>query len=219
MSINNGKIATHKLQKPFNQAAGRGQDMLKRISIVATLAVLGASIAYADSAFGIVYGGELPSGAVDVDDGYFTVSSPPKPHSLFELYMVKYTPETGVCRITAGSENFENDKYGNKVTVAYDKLVKTLDKKYGPNGDSIERLNPNALWDEADEFAMSLVKGDRTHGRWFEPSVNNKEEFDYVEITIDASDSSTTYITLVYQNRNLMKDCSARISASDNDSL
>ena len=85
MSINSGKIAGHNLQKPFNQADGRGQNMLKRISIVATLAVLGASSAYADSAFGIVYGGELPSGAVDVDDGYFTVSSPPKPHSLFEL--------------------------------------------------------------------------------------------------------------------------------------
>ena len=193
--------------------------MFKIISIVAALAALVVSSAHADSVFGIEYGGELPSGAVDEDDGYFSVRTPPKPHSLFELYMVKYTAETGVCYITAVSKTFENDKYGNKSVTEYDKLTEALDRKYGPEGGKWEDLKADALWDEADEFAMSLVKGDRNHARWLLPSADSKNEFDYVQIKIGATSSSDTYIKLDYRNDSLLEDCDTQLSEADVDSL
>lgn len=194
--------------------------MLKTFTMAIIFAAVSTFSAHADSAFGIEYGGELPSGAVERKEaGTFSLSNPPKPHSLFEGYGVNYTDETGVCFISAYSVTFENDKYGTKAKGAYDKLVKALDKKYGPNGDNWEILREDALWDDADEFAMSLHKGDREHSRWFKPSADSQNEFDYVQITINALDSSDTYINLSYQNKSLKEKCTAVSSATDDGSL
>ena len=194
--------------------------MLKTITIAIIFAAVSTFSAHADSAFGIEYGGELPSGAVETDnDGFFRLSNPPKPHSLFEGYLFQYTDETGVCYISAYSETFENDKYGIKAKTAYDKLGVSLDKKYGPEGGTYEKLKADALWDEADEFAMSLVKGDRNHARWFEPSADSQNEFDYLEIIIKALDNSNTYIKINYKNRSLEEKCEAVLSSGDDDSL
>jgi len=193
--------------------------MLKTITVAIMFTALSAISAHADSAFGIEYGGELPSGSEDIGDGYFFVASPPKPHTLFETYAVIHTAETGVCMISAISTKFENDKYGTKAKSAYDKLVVSLDKKYGPEGDMWETLKADALWDEADEFAMSLVKGDRNHARWFLPSADSQNEFDYVQIRIGAENSSRTYIVLDYSNKVLKENCTAVLSSADNDSL
>ena len=193
--------------------------MLKTITVAIMFTALSAISAHADSAFGIEYGGELPSGAEDIDDGFFSVSTPPKPHSLFEIYLAKYTVETGVCYITAISKAFKNDKYGTKAKTEYDKLVKALDRKYGPEGGNWEELKAQAIWDEPDEFAMSLVQGDRNHARWFLPRADSKNEFDYVQIAINAMDSSETYIRLDYRNEILNQDCTAKISEADTDSL
>lgn len=201
----------------------KGGMEVSKISIITatylSLMCLASSV-FADSAFGIKYGGELPKGAVPTDDaGKFRVVSPPNPHSLFEDYVVRYTPETGVCHIQGYTKTFEPDKYGTKAKDAYDSLVASLGKKYGPNGDKWEVLMPDALWDEPDEFAMSLHEGDRKHARWFTPKANSKREFDYVQIVILGLDSSSTYIHLSYQNENLFKECKETISESDNSSL
>lgn len=195
--------------------------MLKTITIAIIFAAVSTFNAHADSAFGIEYGGELPSGAEEIkdNDGFFRLSNPPKPHSLFEGYAIQYTDETGVCYISALSKTFKNDKYGTKAKTAYDKLGVSLDKKYGPKGDTYENLKADALWDEAGEFAMSLVQGDRTHARWFEPSADSQNEFDYIEILIKALDSSNTYIKIYYKNRSLDEKCEAVLSSGDDDSL
>jgi len=193
--------------------------MLKTITIAIMFTALSAISAHADSAFGIEYGGELPSGSEDIGDGYFFVASPPKPHSLFETYAVIHTAETGVCMITAISTTFENDKYGTKAKSAYDELVVSLDKKYGPVGDMWEELKAGALWDEADEFAMSLLQKDREHSRWFKPSAASQNEFDYVQILIGAEDGSSTYVRLDYRNKVLLENCTAVLSSANNDSL
>ncbi len=194
--------------------------MFKTFALAIIFAVFSALNAHADSAFGIEYGGKLPSGAVETDSAaMFDVSNPPSPHSLFEGYQVGYTEETGVCYIMAYSETFRNDKYGTKAKSAYDKLVATLDRKYGPTGDSWEMLREDALWNEADEFAMSLLKGDREHARWFTPSADSQNEFDYVQIIINALSSSDTFIQLSYQNGSLKDKCIAAASATDDSSL
>ena len=95
----------------------------------------------------------------------------------------------------------------------------SLDKKYGPNGDSWEELEADALWDKVDEFAMSLLKVDRHHSRWFTPSADSQNEFDYVQIAIRALDRSNTYISLMYKNKSLSEKCDAVASSVDDDSL
>ena len=187
--------------------------------ISACILLLGSSV-LADSAFGIEYGGELPKNAEPVDDaGLFIVPLPPKPHSLMDGYSVLYTPETGVCTIRSVSKTFENDKYGTQATGAYDRLVKVLDKKYGPNGVKLEGLMSSALWDKPDEFARSLVAGDRYHARWFEPTASSDVEFDFVQIEVHALGPSKTYVSLMYLNSKLQDKCMNVLSEADDSSL
>lgn len=194
--------------------------MLANIWKIWALMMLVGSNALADAAFGIEYGGELPNNARETETaGYYRVPSPPKPHSLFEGYAVHYTPETGVCMIYAFSKTFENDKYGTKAKEKYNSLGVSLKKKYGPNGDKWEELKASALWKDPDEFAQSLVTGDRNHSRWFKPAAGSNSEFDYIEINIEALDSSKTYITLRYQNYELFDKCRAILDQADDSSL
>ena len=194
--------------------------MLANILKTVVCLMLIGSNALADSAFGIEYGGELPESAEQTErTGLYRVPSPPKPHSLMEGYNVIYTPETGVCAIASYTKTFENDKYGTKATEAYDRLVKALNKKYGPNGDIWEELKSTALWDEPDEFARSLVAGDRNHARWFEPTAGSDVEFDYVQIKVGALGSSETYLSLRYENSELKEKCMKILSEADDSSL
>ena len=193
---------------------------LKKLFTVVTFMTLLGSSAAADSAFGIEYGGELPKGAQALQTaGMYRVTEPPKPHSLFEGYTVQYTPETGVCWIRGYSITFENDKYGNKVKEAYNKLALVLNEKYGPKGDTWEELEPNALWDEPDEFARSLIAEDRSHLRWFKPTANKNTDFDYVQMKIYGLDSTSTYLDLQYMNKRLRDKCNEILSRTDDDSL
>lgn len=194
--------------------------MLANVVKISTCMFLVGSSVFADSAFGIEYGGELPKSAEQTKrTGLYRVPLPPKPHSLMEGYNVVYTPETGVCLIGSYTKTFENDKYGTQATGAYDRLVEALNKKYGPKGDTWEELKSSALWDEPDEFARSLVAGDRNHARWFEPTANSDVEFNYVQIKVDALGSSETYISLSYQNTELREKCKKILSEADDSSL
>ena len=192
--------------------------MNKTFSIAIIFAAVSTFSANADSAFGIEYGAELPPGAEDAGRGYFFVKSPSKPHSLLDVYAVKYTAETGVCEIMASSEDFIWDKRGKKAKPVCDKLAEALDRKYGPKGNTREELKRvSSLY--GNNFAMTLRQGDREHKRWFLPSADNKNEFDYVEIMIHSANGSDTYIILHYKNRSLSEDCNTRLSEADTDSL
>ena len=194
--------------------------MLANIFKTVVCLMLIGSNALADSAFGIEYGGELPESAEQTErTGLYRVPSPPKPHSLMEGYTVHYTPETGVCRIRSYSKTFENDKYGTQAKEAYDRLARALNKKYGPKGDKWEELQSGALWNEPDEFARSLIDGDRNHSRWFQPQAGSNDEFNYVQVKINALDSSRTYVSLIYQNFGLVEKCFAILREADDSSL
>lgn len=185
----------------------------------ACMFLVGSSV-FADSAFGIEYGGELPKGAEQTKTaGFYRVPLPPKPHSLMVGYNVLYTPETGVCLIGSYTKTFENDKYGTQAKEAYDRLGEALNKKYGPNGNKWEELKSSALWDEPDEFARSLIEGDRNHARWFEPTAGSDAEFDYVQISIGAMGSSETFISLAYENSKKRTKCDKILSEADDSSL
>lgn len=63
----------------------------------------------------------------------YRVDNPPNPHPLFDSYSVSVHDELGILGIVAFGKINKNDKYGNAVQDAFDRVVKSLDGKYGAN--------------------------------------------------------------------------------------
>ena len=59
--------------------------------------------------------------------------NPPNPQPLFDDYLVIVHDELGILEITGIGKINENDKYGQAVRGDFDRVVKSLDGKYGAN--------------------------------------------------------------------------------------
>lgn len=91
-----------------------------------------ASPAMADGPFGIEMGKQPEEyGGKPIDDGYYDVPNPPRRHPDFVLYYVDSTPETGICRVTAGSRRIDNDAYGTRTRGLFREIVSQVEKTYG----------------------------------------------------------------------------------------
>jgi hypothetical protein len=194
---------------------------LRRItSIFLTLGFF-INSASADSAFGIEYGGPVPAAAVEREGekNYYRISPPPKPHSLFEIYTVQATAETGVCFISAVGFDFTNDKYGSKGKEQYEKLSTALSKKYGTHAGAWEEYVGSGVWDEPDQFAYSLYSKDRRHSRWWKPNAENDTEFDYIQLALKGWKDDTTWLVLNYRNNALSEKCEEMTNKGDDDAL
>ena len=117
----------------------------------------------ADGAFGVEFGQALPENAIPIPglQGRYAVEAP-SPFPEFQVYAVTFHDSTGVCNIWAVGKTYEDDEWGIAVKSSYEKLITTLSKKYG----SVRReefLQPGSLWDEPDEFSMSIDKNQRSH--------------------------------------------------------
>jgi len=177
--------------------------------------------ASADSAFGIEYGGPVPVVAVEVEGekNYYKISTPPKPHSLFESYRVRASAETGVCYISAIGISFENDKYGTTGKKQYEKVSTALSKKYGKHAGAWEEYVGSGMWDEPDQFAYSLYSKDREHSRWWKPNAENDTEFDYIQLVLSGYKDGTTWLNISYRNKVLKEKCDETTNESDDDAL
>ena len=188
--------------------------------VVTTFSLFSVTEGFADTAFGITLGQQLPDGAKSSnDDGWYDIS-PTKKHSLFNDYQLAFHGDSGVCSIIANSKNYENDKYGSLAQMQYDRIKASLNKKYISNKgfkdvDSIEYLRDGALWKEDDEFARSIVAGDRDHYTAWNFEGNALE---LIILAIGAEGSDETYLQLNYFSSKF-EECLEKLSSSDSDAL
>ena len=106
------------------------------------------------------------------------IVNPPNPEPLFSAYSVYVHDELGILEITGRGKTNKNDKYGQAVRGDFDRVVKSLDGKYGANlrhivnepmpvGDqsgfaqTLDYLKPSSIWNRDDEFLQALENGDR----------------------------------------------------------
>ena len=102
----------------------------------------------------------------------YRVDNPPNPHPLFAYYLLSVHDELGILRIAGIGKINENDKYGQAVRGDFDRVVKSLDGKYGANlrhivnesvsGDlsgiaqTFDFLKPSSGWERDDQFLSAL---------------------------------------------------------------
>ena len=104
--------------------------------------------------------------------------NPPNPQPLFDSYSVLVHDELGILRITGIGKRHKNDKDGQAVRSDFDRLVKSLDGKYGTNlkhivnesvpaGDQsgfaqvFDYLEPSSIWNRDEDFLRALKNRDR----------------------------------------------------------
>ena len=129
------------------------KNILLSSAIITTLSLFTVTQALAETAFGLTLGQTLPDGAEpSSSDGRYNLT-PPKTHSLFQGYTIVYHQDYGICSIFAFGSSNKNDKYGTDGKSQYNKIKKSLNKKYEnqeilKESKTFEYLKSNALWEE-----------------------------------------------------------------------
>jgi hypothetical protein len=176
--------------------------------------------AMASGPFGVGMGDPITKyrGRPSVTQGAYKITVP-KPNDEFESYTALATPKTGICKVWGIGRDHDNDRYGNGVRSAYDRLVKLLTEKYG-SGNEISFLRSGALWKDTDEWVMSIKQKERTVAYFWSPTngSNLPENLVGISLEVNATSSNSSYLDLTYEFANF-KSCKAAFATSESDGL
>lgn len=202
---------------------------MKFISIVLAYTLLAFGVAQTSSAqaFGIQMGqnpAEL-AGAILIENQTqgelkaYQMKTAPQPHSEFESYTIWATDDLGVCKVVGIGKDHSPDKSGYGIRNAYSELKGALTSKYG-QGKEFDFLHGGSIWNEMDEFAMSLKQGERTLASYFDRDEQNELPDEIVAISLQAhaTGSRTTFLMLQYEFENF-EACKAAQLKLDNNGL
>ena len=97
----------------------------------------------------------------------------PKPHSLFNLYIVRISPTKGLYWLKAISKDISTSVYGTELVSEFDDLEKKLKKVYGENK-RLDFLQYESIWNEPKDWMMALMKKERTLIAYWDKSTKFK---------------------------------------------
>ncbi len=114
-------------------------------------------------------------------------------------------------RILVIGQDISNDPYGNAVKERYNELVVALSEKYG-RGTPYEHQDTE-LWRGPEHFLMGLSTG----RGWYYTNFDTRDVF--VQLGIQAQDSSTAHWRIIYEYKNLRAAFEADQKAREKDAL
>lgn len=164
----------------------------------AVLATCWATVGIAGP-FGVEMGDSISDYKTSETGNKVTLEKVPNPHPDFEIYSVWHTENSGICRVLAVSSVFKNDRYGGELKTWMTKTRSALEKKYGDSSD-YSFLRPGALWDELDEFTMSLYKNERQHAFGWELAAAPIEGVGMIQLYASGLGSDSSVGVLEYRS-------------------
>lgn len=150
--------------------------MLRKLTL--TLSLLGLLLigqCYAAGPFGFEYGmtqeqvvklvGRTAVKEIKPVDGspdivLVELNTAPKPHPLFESYLLYITPDKGLMKISALGKDVQTNPFGTEL---HDQFMETRDavaKIYG-TADTIDTLLHGSIWSDPQDWMMGLIKKER----------------------------------------------------------
>lgn len=79
----------------------------------------------------------------------------------FFNYRATITPSDGLCEVQASTIR-DNDKYGERSRVDFQRLLNDLSSKYGAPTTMTDKVNQSIAWSQPYNWTFSLSKGERT---------------------------------------------------------
>lgn len=114
---------------------------------------------------------KLAGPLTEVGPGNFQLAKAPNPHPSLQDYQVSISPTYGLCTIAATSPSLQPNAFGDQVKSLFADLAMQLEGRYGKASRTVDRLTPGSIWNEANEWTMGLVQGERTLGKaWDNPA-------------------------------------------------
>ena len=141
-------------------------------------------------------------------DVYQCVAAP-SPVGGFDLYLLL---DIGgfVGEIRGIGTAYENDAHGYKVRARFGELRTALVEKYGDPSSDYDFLAAGSIWDDPQYWAIGILKGER-----FLASFWIDDDDVAITLTAAALSSSMTYLTLSYQDNDLIDSRNAAAAQQD----
>ena len=141
----------------------------------------------------------------------------PKTSRLFESYVVKVTPQHGLCYIKAVGVTVSSSRYGEGVRTVFDRVNTALSKKY-TSGNLQDFLRTGSIWDEPEDFMMGLKQKERILAGYYDEEegsvmVENIEKA-YLRALALSNDKGYVVVDYFFENHNA---CQAEVDSVEND--
>ena len=133
----------------------------------------------------------------------YRTSSPPKPHSAFEFYVLQITPKTGLAWVKAIGVTTNTNVFGSELRNAFESMEKKLNGAYG-SSKKIDLLMPGSIWEEPQYWMQALQKKDRVLGTSWngESRATLKDSLSSVFLGATALDTEAGLISIEYSFKN-----------------
>jgi hypothetical protein len=120
----------------------------------------------------------------------FEITTVPKPHADFELYMAEVTPRSGVCFVKALSKDVPTSIYGEELRAKFDQIKAQIESVHG-KATVLDHLRAGSIWNEPRDWMMGMLKKERVlFARW-SPDDGLIMKYGIKEIILIASALST----------------------------
>ena len=113
---------------------------------------------------------------------------PTLPHSSFVAYTIAIDEEYGVYQIIGMNDDIETSSNGTQFKSEFNKVKNQLISAYGDPTTDIDRLNYGSIWDEPQDYMLSLRYKDRLLACIWDPS----EATENMKISLLAIGNSST---------------------------
>jgi len=103
---------------------------------------------------------DISAQAEEVAPFKYRISTPPKPHSAFDAYVVQIAPVSGLSWIKAIGRTVSTSSFGTDLEGKFDEMEQKLIKSYGPCTRT-DALMPGSIWNEPRDWMTGLMKKER----------------------------------------------------------
>jgi hypothetical protein len=155
----------------------------------------------------------------EVSPGKYTTTQVAKPFRLFETYVLKFGPDTGLCYVKAISKNISTSVYGFELQREFDTLKEKLAQRYGDHK-LVDHLYYDSIWNDPKDWMMALRKKQRVLAAFWDHEEGSRLPSDISSIAAQASAlaSEKGYIAVDYEFTN-HDACSAAIDSAQDGAL
>jgi hypothetical protein len=131
--------------------------------------------------------------------GVYQINTVPKPHAAFDNYILRISPKEGLYYIKGIGKTIDSDSFGINLKLAFQNIEKKLTKKYGKH-ESIDRLLSGSIWDDSNDYMMSLLQDERiVYANWEADHGSTLDEhLQMIFLGISAKDTSSGYVNIEY---------------------
>lgn len=140
--------------------------------------------------------------ALKPDDGdpddLLTLTTAPKPHPNFEVYLLTISPQRGLVKLSAIGTTIATTRDGDTLKDRFNEISNTLRQTYGTPLSQYDFADSGSIWNQPEYWMMGLLKHERRLTTFWKLSEDPKH-IDMICLEAKALTTTTGYLILGYE--------------------